>query len=147
MKYSEARHGRVFVIRLEDGEIVHAMLEQFVKEHAIERASFFAVGGADKGSLLVVGPEEGRSNPVIPMTHELYDVHEITGTGTIFPDDEGNPILHAHFACGREESSVTGCIRNGVRVWQVMEVILIELLENTATRQYDPQTGFKLLIP
>ena len=147
MKYSEARHGRVFVIRLEDGEIVHAMLEQFVKEHAIERASFFAVGGADKGSLLVVGPEEGRSNPVIPMTHELYDVHEITGTGTIFPDDEGNPILHAHFACGREESSVTGCIRNGVRVWQVMEVILFELLENTATRQYDPQTGFKLLIP
>ncbi|MEI7934407.1 MAG: PPC domain-containing DNA-binding protein [Chlorobiaceae bacterium] len=147
MKYSEARQGRVFVIRLEDGEIVHAMLEQFVKEHAIERASFFAVGGADKGSLLVVGPEEGRSNPVIPMTHELYDVHEITGTGTIFPDDEGNPILHAHFACGREESSVTGCIRNGVRVWQVMEVILIELLENTATRQYDPQTGFKLLIP
>jgi len=147
MKYSEARQGRVFVIRLEDGEIVHAMLEQFVKEHAIERASFFAVGGADKGSLLVVGPEEGRSNPVIPMTHELYDVHEITGTGTIFPDDEGNPILHAHFACGREESSVTGCIRNGVRVWQVMEVILIELLENTATRQYNPQTGFKLLIP
>ncbi|MFZ4524378.1 MAG: PPC domain-containing DNA-binding protein [Chlorobium sp.] len=147
MKYSEARHGRVFVIRLEDGEIVHEKLEQFVKDHAIERASFLAVGGADKGSLLVVGPEEGRSNPVIPMTHELYDVHEITGTGTIFPDDNGNTILHAHFACGREESTVTGCIRNGVKVWQVMEVILIELLENTATRQYDPLTGFKLLIP
>ncbi len=147
MKYSEARQGRVFVIRLEDGEIVHEKLEQFVKDHAIERASFFTVGGADKGSLLVVGPEESRSNPVIPMTHELYDVHEITGSGTIFPDDNGNPILHAHFACGREESTVTGCIRNGVKVWLVLEVILIELLENTATRQYDPQTGFKLLIP
>ncbi len=147
MKYSEAKQGRVFVIRLEDGEIVHEKLEQFVKDHAVDRASFIAVGGADKGSLLVVGPEEGRSNPVIPMTHELYDVHEITGTGTIFPDDKGNPILHAHFACGREESTVTGCIRNGVKVWQVLEVILIELLENTATRQYDPRTGFKLLIP
>ncbi len=51
----------------------------------------------------------------------------------------GNPILHMHMACGREENTVTGCIRNGVKVWQVMEIILTELLENTATRQYDPQ--------
>jgi predicted DNA-binding protein with PD1-like motif len=81
------------------------------------------------------------------MIHELYDAHEITGTGTIFPDDAGNPVLHLHMACGREENTVTGCIRNGVRVWHVMEVILIELLENTATRQPDPLTGFKLLVP
>jgi predicted DNA-binding protein with PD1-like motif len=147
MKYSEARQGRTFVIRLEDGEIVHTVIEQFVKDHAIERATLFAVGGADKGSVLVVGPEESRIFPTNPMTHELYDAHEITGTGTIFPDDNGNPVLHAHFACGREENTVTGCIRTGVKVWQVMEIILIELLENTATRQLDPHTGFKLLIP
>jgi len=147
MKYSEARQGRIFVIRLEDGEIVHTVIEQFVKDHAIQRASLFAVGGADKGSMLVVGPEESRTFPINPMTHELYDAHEITGTGTIFPDDNGNPLLHAHFACGREENTVTGCIRSGVTVWQVMEIILIELLDNTATRQLDPLTGFKLLIP
>ena len=52
-----------------------------------------------------------------------------------------------HIACGREENTVTGCIRNGVKVWQVMEIILTELLENSATRQYDPKTGFKLLEP
>ena len=147
MKFSEAKQGRVFVIRLEDGDIVHEKLEQFARDHAIHRASLIAVGGADKGSLLVVGPEDGRSNPVIPMTHELYDVHEITGSGTIFPDEKGNPILHAHFACGREENTVTGCIRNGVQVWQVMEIILTELLDNPAIRQLDPKTGFKLLSP
>ncbi len=147
MKYSEARQGRVFVIRLEDGEIVHNQLEKFVKDHAIERASLLVIGSADKGSRLVVGPAESRVNPVVPMTHELYDAHEITGTGTIFPDDEGNPILHLHMACGREESTVTGCIRTGVNVWHVMEVILTELLDNKATRQLDQKTGFKLLIP
>ncbi len=147
MQYSEAQQGRVFVIRLEDGDIVHEKLEQFARDHAMTRASFIAVGGADKGSLLVVGPEEGRSHPVIPMTHELYDVHEITGTGTIFPDEQGNPMLHAHFACGREENTVTGCIRNGVKVWHVMEVIMTELLDNNASRKLDAQTGFKLLIP
>ena len=147
MKYSEARQGRVFVIRLEDGEIIHKVIEQFVKDHAIQRAALFAVGGADQGSLLVVGPEESRSNPINPMTQELYDAHEITGSGTLFPDEKGNPILHMHIACGREENTVTGCIRNGVKVWQVMEIILTELLENSATRQYDPKTGFKLLEP
>lgn len=147
MKYSEAKQGRVFVIRLEDGEIVHEIIEQFVKDHAIQRAALFAVGGADKGSMLVVGPEESRSNPVNPMTLELYDAHEITGTGTLFPDDKGNPVLHMHIACGREENTITGCIRNGVKVWQVMEIILTELLDNQATRQYDPNTGFKLLEP
>ncbi|NTW68900.1 MAG: DNA-binding protein [Chlorobiaceae bacterium] len=147
MKYSEAREGRTFVIRLEDGEIVHEKLEQFVKDHAVTRATLIAIGGADKGSLLVVGPEESRSQPITPMTHELYDAHEITGTGTIFPDDEGNPILHMHMACGREENTVTGCIRKGVKVWLVMEIVLTELLENSASRQFDPHSGFKLLVP
>jgi predicted DNA-binding protein with PD1-like motif len=147
MKYSEARQGRIFVIRLEDGEIVHNQLEKFVKDHCIERASLLVIGSADKGSRLVVGPSESRVNPVVPMIHELYDAHEITGTGTIFPDDEGNPILHMHMACGREENTVTGCIRTGVKVWEVMEVILTELLDNRASRQLDPKTGFKLLIP
>ncbi|MEE9906149.1 MAG: DNA-binding protein [Chlorobium sp.] len=147
MKYSEARQGRIFVIRLEDGEIVHEKLEGFARDHGIERAQLVIIGGADRGSRLVVGPQESRTLPVMPMTHELYDAHEITGTGTIFPDEDGNPLLHMHMACGREENTVTGCIRNGVKVWHVMEVVLTELLENTASRQTDPITGFKLLVP
>jgi predicted DNA-binding protein with PD1-like motif len=147
MKYSEATQGRVFVIRLEDGEIFHEQIEQFAKANGIERAYLNVVGGADKGSRLVVGPEESRTFPINPMVHELYDAHEVTGTGTLFPDDAGNPVVHLHMACGREENTVTGCVRSGVRVWQVLEVILIELLGTKATRMPDKATGFKLLIP
>jgi predicted DNA-binding protein with PD1-like motif len=50
-------------------------------------------------------------------------------------------------ACGREENTVTGCVRNGVKVWHVMEVILVELLGSEARRMPDKATGFKLLIP
>ena len=32
----------------------------------------------------------------------LEDGDEIAGTGTIFPDEENNPILHMHIACGRK---------------------------------------------
>lgn len=147
MMYSEATQGRVFVIRLEDGDILHEAIEQFAKEKGIARAWLNVVGGADKGSQLVVGPEESRGFPVNPMTLNLYDTHEIVGTGTIFPDNFDNPVLHLHMACGREENTVTGCVRNGVKTWHVMEVILVELLDTEARRLPDKATGFNLLMP
>jgi len=147
MKYSQARHGRTFVIRLEDGEVVHEKIEQFAREESIKAAALIVIGGADKKSKLVVGPKHGRKKPITPMEYGLEDVHEIAGTGTLFPDDAGNPVLHMHMACGRKASSVTGCIRKGVRVWHVMEVILFELADTEAIRVTDAQTGFQLLRP
>ena len=147
MKYSEAKPGRVFFIRLEDGDVLHESIEAFAREHQINAASLIALGGADKGSKLVVGPEEDRSLPVVPMEHILDGVHEAAGVGTIFPDAEGNPVLHMHVACGREGKSVTGCVRRGVRTWHVMEVILWELTDTSARRLLDKATGFELLEP
>jgi predicted DNA-binding protein with PD1-like motif len=147
MKYSEAKHGRVFVIRLEDGDIVHEEIERFAREQSIKAAALVVVGGADGGSRLVVGPEEARAEPVVPMEQMLDNVHEVAGTGTLFLDDEGDPVIHMHMACGRKASTVTGCIRTGVRVWHVMEVILFELLGSSAIRVLDEETGFKLLKP
>lgn len=147
MKYSEAKHGRIFVIRLEDGDIVHDEIERFAREKSIGAAALIIVGGADQKSKVVVGPERGRATPVIPMEHVLDEVHEIAGVGTLFPDDAGNPVLHMHMACGRKSSTITGCIREGVRVWHVMEVIVFELADTTGVRTHDSKTGFKLLQP
>jgi predicted DNA-binding protein with PD1-like motif len=147
MRYAQAKQGRIFVIRLEDGDIIHEKIEQFAREEAISCASLIIIGGADEGSRLVVGPEHGRTRPVQPMEWILDNVHEITGTGTIFPDQKGNPILHMHIACGRGESSITGCVRKGVRVWHIMEIVLFELIECTGTRAFDQNTGFELLQP
>ena len=116
MKYSEAKHGRIFVIRLEDGDIVHDEIERFAREKSIGAAGLIIVGGADQESKFVVGPEEGRATPVVPMEHVLDEVHEIAGVGTLFPDDAGNPVLHMHMACGRGDRAVVGCVRAGVRV-------------------------------
>ena len=147
MKYSEAKQGRIFVIRLEDGDIVHDEIERFAREKSIGAAALIIVGGADQKSKVVVGPEKGRATPVVPMEHVLDEVHEIAGVGTLFPDDAGNPVLHMHMASGRKSSSITGCIREGVRVWHVMEVILFELADTTGIRTHDSETGFKLLQP
>ena len=147
MKYSQAKRERTFVIRLEDGEILHEKLEEFAREHSITAAALISVGGADVGSKLVVGPEEGRSKSITPMEHVLDNVHEIAGVGTIFPDKNHNPILHMHIASGRKESTITGCVRRGVKVWQILEVILFELVDTSASRIFDSQIGFELLEP
>ena len=147
MKYSECKQGRTFVIRLEHGDIVHVEIEKFAREMSIKAGVLVIVGGADKGSALVVGPEDGDVFPVNPLTQILDNVHEIAGTGTLFSDENGKPVLHMHIACGRQETTTTGCIREGVKVWQVMEVILIELTETTAARVLDRKTGFHLLNP
>lgn len=147
MKYSQARPGRIFVIRLEDGDVVHHEIEQLAREKSICAAALVILGGADRESKLVVGPEQGRATPVVPMEYVLDNVHEVAGVGTLFPDDEGNPVLHLHMACGRSSSTITGCIRRGVKVWHVMEVILFELVKTTGMRTLDPETGFELLQP
>ena len=147
MKYSQAKQGRTFVIRLEDGDIVHKEIEQFAREKSIKAAALIIIGGADKDSKLIVGPEHGRSEPVVPMEHILDNVHEVSGAGTIFPDEKGEPVLHMHISCGRKTSTVTGCVRKGVKVWHIMEVILFELVDTTAFRAFEPVTGFALLKP
>jgi predicted DNA-binding protein with PD1-like motif len=145
VKYSQCKPGRIYVLSLENGDMVHEKIEQFARELSIKAASLTIIGGADKGSKLVVGPARENQLPVSPMEHILKNVHEIVGAGTLFPDQEGNPVLHLHMACGRKSSTKTGCIRRGVKVWHTMEVILFELLESTGRRILDPQTGFARL--
>jgi predicted DNA-binding protein with PD1-like motif len=145
VKFSECKPGRIFVICLENGDIVHEEIEQFARDHSIAAASLIIIGGADKGSKLIVGPERENEIPVSSMQYTLENVHEVAGTGTLFPDQQGNPVLHLHMACGRKSSTRTGCIRRGVRVWHIMEVILFELLESKGKRMVDPETGFTLL--
>ena len=147
MRYSQARIGRVFVLRLEDGDIVHETIERFAEEQKIMAASLIVVGGADNGSRLVVGPREDRGLPLEPMQYTLEHAHEVAGVGTLFRDEDGVPLVHMHMACGREGSTITGCIRTGVRVWHVMEVILQELIDTTALRAMEQPLGLKLLQP
>jgi predicted DNA-binding protein with PD1-like motif len=126
--------------------VVHEVIEAFASEQDIKAAPDNG-GCGDKGSGLVVGPLDADARPVVPLEHILTDVHEMTGSGTVFPNEEGLPILHVHAAFGREGKATMGCIRRGVVVWQVLEVIMIELLGSSTIRRKDPSTGFELLDP
>jgi predicted DNA-binding protein with PD1-like motif len=147
MKYSEARPGRVFVIRLEQGEVVHEVLERFAAEKNVRAATVLMVGAANKGSRLVVGPWDGDADPIVPLEHVLTKAHEMAAVGTLFPDEAGRPSLHVHTALGREGGATVGCIRLGVVVWLILEVVMVEIVGTGAKRVKDPVTGFDLLEP
>ena len=145
MQAEEVQQGRVFVLRLEHGDIVHETIEGFARDRGIRAGALIILGGADENSRIVVGPEDGEKRPVTPMQAALKAAHEVTGTGTIFPNEKGEPVLHMHMACGRREATQTGCIRSGVQVWQIMEAVLFELSECRGQRVADPELGFQLL--
>lgn len=145
MQAEEVTQGRTFVLRLEHGEIVHEALEGFARDNGIRAAALIVLGGADQGSRLVVGPEEDSARPVNPMHTALDAAYEVAGTGTIFPNEQGEPVLHMHMACGRGQAARTGCIRSGVQVWQIMEVVLFELTHCQGQRVANPELGFQLL--
>ena len=148
MRYAEAKQGRVFVLRLEEGEVVHEAIEAFAQEKGITRGVVLSLGGAQDGSELITGPRDGKNftagSPI--NLHFLDGVHESSGVGTLFPDEGGTPRLHLHISCGRKGSGVTGCARNGVVVWLYMEVVILELTGACGTRKMDP-SGFALLDP
>ena len=145
MQFTEAKLGRIFVIRLHDGDCLHEVLEQFAAQKNVSAALCFFIGGAKEKSHVVVGPKDGCSLPPEPMITLLNGVHEACGVGTIFADEEGKPKLHMHASFGRKTNTVTGCVRMGVDVWRIGEVVMLELTGAKASRVKNKETGFELL--
>ena len=144
MKAAEGKLGRVFVLRLEDGDVVPQCIEKYAEEKGVTAGCVIMTGDVGSGRL-VVGPKtSGLKNPE-PMVLPFDSVHEVVAAGTIAPDAAGKPVLHIHGALGRAGQTMTGCLREGVKTWLVAEVVLIEILNINIARLKDDESGFTLL--
>lgn len=146
MKACEGRLGRVFVIRLEDGDVVPECIERFAEDNGVSVAHVILVGGIGGGEV-VVGPRRSEERPPQPMLLPIDGAHEVAGVGVLAPGEDGRPILHIHAALGRSGKTMSGCLRPGVTTWLVGEVILYEILGTKAVRVRDEESGFALLEP
>ena len=61
MNYTEAELGRIFILRLHQGERLHEVIEKFAAEKQVSSALCFFLGGAEDKSKVVVGPKDGSS--------------------------------------------------------------------------------------
>ena len=146
MKVCEGQIGRVFVIRLEHGDVVPEAIERFAEEKGVSVGHVILLGGIGDGEI-VVGPRRSEERPPQPMLLPIDGAHEVAGVGVLAPCEDGKPILHIHAALGRSGQTVTGCLRPGVRTWLVGEVIVYEVLGTNAMRVMDQESGFALLEP
>ena len=145
MQFTEAKLGRAFILRLHDGDRLPDTIELFAIENQIINAICFFLGGAKKNSLVVVDPAESYDLQPEPIITLLQGVHEACGVGTIIKDETGKPKLHMHSSFGRNETTITGCVRMGIEVWQIGEVVILELTGAAASRAKDETTGFEFL--
>ncbi|MFC2060365.1 PPC domain-containing DNA-binding protein [Chloroflexota bacterium] len=144
MKASEGQVGRVFVIRLEDGDVVPACIERFAVERGISVGHVILVGGIGGGEV-VVGPRKSVGMPPEPMLLPVDGAHEVVGVGVIAPGEDGQPALHMHASLGRAGRAMTGCLRPGVTTWLVGEAIIYEITGADVSRVPDEKSGFALL--
>jgi predicted DNA-binding protein with PD1-like motif len=144
MKATEGQIGRIFILRLEDGDIVPGCIERFAGEKGIAAGQVILIGGIGGGEV-VVGPRRSNEMPPEPMLLPLDGTHEVAGVGVLAPGDEGKPALHMHAALGRSGKTTTGCLRPGVSTWVVGEAIILEIVGVDAKRVMSEETGFDLL--
>jgi len=144
MKACEGKPGRVFVLRLEHGDVVPECIEHFAEENGISVGQVILVGGVGGGKI-VVGPRNSEERPPEPMLLSVTDAHEVLGVGVIAPGEDGKPVLHIHAALGRSGKTMAGCLRPGVTTWLVGEVIIYEITGADVARVSDKESGFALL--
>jgi predicted DNA-binding protein with PD1-like motif len=144
MKSTEGQLGRVFIVRLEDGDTVPASIEHFAEEKKISVGQVILIGGIGDGEV-VVGPRRSNEMPPESMLVPIDGVHEVVGVGIIAPDKKGKPNLHIHASLGRSGKATTGCLRPGVTTWLIGEVIILEIKGTDAVRMPSDKARFELL--
>jgi len=108
MQYSEGSIGRVFVLRIDDGEDFLDVTREFVKTHNVTAGTILYLG-ALRQARMVTGPEEAVFPPD-PHFVMFEGGWEMVGIGTISVED-GAPAIHFHASVGRAGYALTGCLR------------------------------------
>lgn len=141
MQYSEGRIGRVFVVRIDDGEDLLEEIRRLVAKENISHGIIHLIGALRNG-MFVTGPQK----PVIPPLPHMEEVSggwEIVGCATILPGKEG-PAIHLHANAGREREAILGCLRDQATAYLIVEAVILEFVDIQATRAYDEKTQVHL---
>jgi hypothetical protein len=141
MQYTEGQIGRVFVVRIDDGEDMLISLRQFISDKSIQAGTILFLGALMNGRM-VTGPED----PVIPPVPHFVMFEggwEVFGVGTIYPG-EGGPHIHYHASVGRSGHALTGCLREKAITYLIVEAVIMEFNGLSARREFDKKTQVHL---
>ncbi len=142
MDYRIGSIGRVLTIRFDHNDDVLEGLKEIILKEKIESA-WFQILGAIGHADVVIGPQKPVMPPV-PIWTTVDEAREAVGTGSVYMD-ENKPIIHLHAALGHHGETLTACVRENIRVYLVLEVLLFELTGIAASRPWWKEGGFNRL--
>jgi len=137
MEGAQGKPGRVFFLRIDDGEKLIESLESFIQENSISTASVSLVGAVKW--VRIVTPDVEKKP--MPDRESAIEKHmEVAGHGNII---ESKPHIHAAFG----ENGGNGYCGHLVEaeVFVFVEAAIQEIDDISARRVHDPNTGFKKL--
>jgi len=141
MQFSEGRLGRVFVLRIDDGEDFLGVTREFVRDKGIATGTILYLG-ALRQAKMVTGPEAAVLPPD-PHYVMFEGGWEMVGIGTICTGEDG-PAIHFHASVGRAGHALTGCLRERATTYIVAEVIILEFTGISIVHRFDEKTQVNL---
>jgi hypothetical protein len=64
LNFTEAKLGRIFILRLHHNECLHDVIEDFAIKQRVTSALCFFLGGVKENSKIIVGPKDGQTLPL-----------------------------------------------------------------------------------
>ena len=142
MEYTQVQLGRVFIIRLDNGDDLLDSIKQITIKENIKTGFAHIIGACSKSNV-VLGPKE-RSLPPVPYYWNFDDARELLGFAFI-AQENNEPKIHLHSGIGHYTETKLGCIRNECNVFLTVEAVIQEVISNNITRKYDVNCKASLL--
>ena len=129
------KDGYMYIIYLEQGESIMAMLTQFCKDHQIINGQISGLGAIKE---IEVGSYDLKNQEYI--THKLDDTWELTSYQANIQLKDGEPFIHAHINISDHDLTVKGGHLFDAKVAVVGEFILRNINSN-GKRVFNSEIG------
>ena len=129
------KDGYTYIIYLEQGESIMAMLTQFCKDHQIINGQISGLGAIKE---IELGSYDLKNQEYI--THKLDDTWELTSYQANIQLKDGEPFIHAHINISDHDLTVKGGHLFDAKVAVVGEFILRNI-DSNGKRVFNSEIG------
>jgi uncharacterized protein len=137
MKYQKIADNYLVVARRGDGLI--SCLKDFCKKEKITNGFFSGIGAVCEAEIAHYSVEDKKFSS-FKLNEPLEMVSFI---GNVFPDEDGELIIHAHASFGRANGELVGGHLIEGQVSGVGEIMLTPF-SSSLVKAYDKETGLKI---
>ena len=132
------KFGQTYIVRMDPGEEILEQVKALSLQENIRLASVQALGAVNDFTVGVFKTDEKKY--YANSFHGSYEIVSLTGTINTM---DGEFYCHLHMSAGDDKGHVFGGHLNRAVVSATCEMV-VDVLDGTVDRQYDPVTGLNL---